>query len=143
MEQYMKVLRTYGRMSAPLKQELEEGAQRLLLQKNDTIRAEGASGDHFYIIEKGLVRAFRNENQGEDTLWFKKENECILQLKGMFDDAVISVTIEALEDCTLWAFSPELVKKLSEKFLEFNHHMMIMGARDWATSYEQMYMERM
>lgn len=142
MEQYMKVLRTYGRMSAPLKQALQEGAQRLLLQTNDVIQAEGSSGDHFYFIEKGLVRAFDYVKQKEDTLWFKKENEFILQVKGLFDNPATSVIIEAVEDCTLWAFPADLVKRLSGEFLEFNYHVMNMVMEDLVSTDKRIKLER-
>ena len=138
MEQYLKVLMSYGKVCPPLKRDLEQHVHYLLLKKGDLLQDRGNLCDRIFFLEKGIVRGFNFEGRKQHTFWFKKENEFVLQLKSILGEADRDTpAIEALEDCHVWIFPASLVARLNEQYPEFIFLQMILIMEDIVSTRER------
>lgn len=126
MNQLLKVLKSINKLSPGLYEQVDKHAQYQSLKKGDLIKTVGQDCDALYFIETGVVRSYMHKQKSQETFWFKKENEFIIQLelvmgKGKTNKAL---EIQMLEDGKLWVLSGNVVSLLVKEFPEFNFHLM-------------------
>lgn len=89
-EKWRKFLRCFRRMEVP--------AKTLLLQ-------EGEISEHAYYIEKGVVRAWYNNDGKDVTFQFFMENTMFSSLESFRKGLPGMVSFETIEPCILWKIS--------------------------------------
>jgi len=76
--------------------------------------------DHFYLINKGLIRAFIREGTKELSTWISHENELVTSIRGMARRQPSLEYIQALEDCELTVAHYDVLQHLYSTFPEMN-----------------------
>ena len=83
--------------------------------------------DEYYLLEKGLVRAFVLDfDNNETTTEFFCENEIVIVPSSLFQRMPSKENLQTLTDCTLWKID-------FEKFQELFHS--IEGIREWGRAW--------
>lgn len=99
-----------------LDEELEEifqAHEKVVFQKGDFILEEGKIANEYYILEKGLVRSFVNDFNGNDvTTHFFVENEIIIEVSSLFQRIPTLENIACITDCECWRFNFETFQEL-------------------------------
>jgi len=123
MEQYMKVLKSYFKMTGDLQDYLRENVKPINFSNGTIIQEPGEPSKHIYFLEKGIVRIYNERS----TLLFRKENDFILYyFSDTPDIAFVPPGVEALEDITAWDFTADIIDNACHRFVEFNAHLRIM-----------------
>ena len=74
------------------------------VKKNKLIHVENSIMQHFYFLEKGLVRMYTTTDKFEEqTFEFCYENTWIVDLKSLHENTLSKINIETLEDCELYS----------------------------------------
>ena len=76
--------------------------ESLAVKKNEHLFREGDIAKYVYFIEKGCLRQYYINNNGEDrTIYFKVEDEWASELVSFLDNAPTELNLQALEDSRL------------------------------------------
>lgn len=102
-EKWRKFLRCFQRMEVP--------AKTLLLQ-------EGKISEHAYYIEKGVVRAWYNNDGKDVTFQFFMENTMFSSLESFRKGLPSMVSFETIEPCVLWKMSKSDADAVLEEVYE-------------------------
>jgi len=102
-EKWRKFLRCFKRMEVP--------AKTLLLQ-------EGEISEHAYYIEKGVVRAWYNNDGKDVTFQFFMENTMFSSLESFRKGLPSMVSFETIEPCILWKISKSDAEAVLEEVYE-------------------------
>lgn len=102
-EKWRKFLRCFQRMEVP--------AKTLLLQ-------EGKISEHAYYIEKGVVRAWYNNDGKDVTFQFFMENTMFSSLESFRKGLPSMVSFETIEPCILWKISKSDADAVLEEVYE-------------------------
>jgi len=130
MEQFIKVLKSYKRMTPGLEGCLLRNVHSMVLRRQDVINTACYPGNQLYFIEKGLFRNYLyNSREERVTCSFRKENDFILTLPvTMYGPYESYRGYEALEDSLVWVFTIDLVKHLMDNYTCFmEQYSAIMG----------------
>lgn len=66
----------------------------------------------FYLIQKGMIRAYTNHSDKEVTFWFGKEGDAIFPMQTLYDNKPGYENIELLEDSVLFELSVDKLQEL-------------------------------
>jgi CRP-like cAMP-binding protein len=92
---------------------LQSIATRITLSKGTLLMRSGYVETKFYLIEKGLVRAYEVRTDGNEVIfWFGMESDVIISMNSYVHQAPGYENIELLEEGVLWEFSVEELRKL-------------------------------
>lgn len=72
------------------------------IDKNVHIIEKGGFNDNFYIIKKGILRAYVPADDGEQTIWFGYPGQAIFDVWCYNNDALSPISIEAVIPCELY-----------------------------------------
>ncbi len=87
--------------------------QKIEVKKNDFLLKEGQIADCYYILEKGLCRAFVLDfDNNEITTEFFVENEIVIVPSSLFQQIPSRENLQAITDSTLWRISDEDFQRL-------------------------------
>ncbi len=104
-------------------QKISDAHEPVEFKKNAFLLKEGEIAHEYYILEKGLVRAFVHDSDNNDiTTEFFCENEIVIIPSSLFQRIPSRENLQAITDCVLW-------KMEYEKFQEFFHQLE--GLREW------------
>lgn len=90
---------------------LEEG-EELSLAKGETLVREGEVNRSLYLIKSGVIRAYRNDEEREATLWFCVTGEVVFSSWGYLKGTPARASIAATCDSTLLRYSKESAERL-------------------------------
>lgn len=77
--------------------------QSVEFNKNEFLLKEGQTADEYFILEKGLVRAFVCDyDKNEITTEFFTENEIVIIPSSLFQRIPSQENLQAVTDCFLW-----------------------------------------
>ncbi len=114
--------------------EIFRAHETVTFQKGDCILKEGKTANEYYILEKGLVRSFVNDfNGNEVTTHFFAENEIIIEVSSLFQRIPSQENMVCITDC-------ECRKMTFEMFQELFHK--IPNLREWGRAWmsQQLFM---
>lgn len=80
--------------------------------KNSHLIEKGAFNDNFYIIKKGILRAYVPANDSEQTLWFGYPGQAVIDVWCYNNGALSPISIEAVTPCELLCISKEELEAL-------------------------------
>ncbi|WP_292008389.1 Crp/Fnr family transcriptional regulator [Chryseobacterium sp.] len=100
-------------------EELEEvfkAHEKVRFHKGDSILDEGKIANEYYILEKGLMRSFVNDfNGNEVTTHFFTENEIVIEVSSIFQRIPSQENIVCISDCEGWKMDFETFEDLFHK----------------------------
>lgn len=104
-------------------QEIVSLHQKVIVQKNDFLLSEGKTANAYYLVEKGLVRFYVNDfNGNEITTQFICENEIVNEVSSLFQRIPSVQNIQAVTDTTVWKI----------EFNDFQHlYHSMESVREW------------
>lgn len=101
--------------------------EKVSFKKGEFLLKEDEIADEYYLLEKGLVRAFVQDfDNNEITTEFFCENEIVIVPSSLFQRMPSKENLQTLTDCTLWKID-------FEKFQELFHS--IEGMREWGRAW--------
>jgi CRP-like cAMP-binding protein len=102
-----------------LPEELEEifqAHEKVTFHKGDFILSEGKISNDYYILEKGLVRSFVNDFNGNDvTINFFTDNEIIIEVSSLFQRIPTQENMVCITDCECWKMNFDTFQELFHK----------------------------
>lgn len=97
--------------------------QKINISKGDFLLHENEVANEYFIVEKGLIRAFVNDlDHNEITTEFFTENEIVIIPSSLFQKIPSKETVQAITDCILWKID-------YDDFQELFHQLE--GLREW------------
>lgn len=82
------------------------------IDKNTHVIEKGDFNDNFYIIKKGILRAYIPGNGGEQTLWFGYPGQAIFDVWCYGNDSPSPISIEAVLPCKLYFIPKSELERL-------------------------------
>ena len=105
--------------------------QPILINKKEILVAEGKSNDKIYYVEKGLLFLYKTLDNGDtQVIQFAKENHWISDLYSFLSGQKSLFSVQALEDCELWALDKKGFDEINSKFpvVETSFRLALQGA---------------
>ena len=97
--------------------------QKINISKGDFLLQENEVANEYFIVEKGLIRAFVNDfDHNEITTEFFTENKIVIIPSSLFQKIPSKETVQAITDCILWKID-------YDDFQELFHQLE--GLREW------------
>jgi CRP-like cAMP-binding protein len=116
MQQLLKHLQTYYRISDSAQQALCERFEQVELNKNDFLLGAGRVCRSLYFLESGCLRGYYHLGEKEVTHWFGFENDFVTSYHSFITQQPAVENIQLIERSVLWAISKETLSAL------FNDH---------------------
>ena len=99
--------------------------ESLEIKKNDHLFREGDIAKYVYFIEKGCLRQYYINNNGEErTIYFKVEDEWASELVSFLDNTPTELNLQALEDSKLqiinqknWIYAVTQIRSFTMGFI--------------------------
>jgi len=90
-----------------------EAHEKITFTKGELVLKEGQVANEYLIIEKGLMRSYVHNYDGNDiTTNFFSENEIVIEVSSLFQRIPTQENIEALMDCICWKIGFEHFQNL-------------------------------
>lgn len=87
------------------------------VDKNSHIIEKGEFNDNFYIIKKGILRAYIPADGGEQTLWFGYPGQAIFDVWCYNNGGLSPISIEAVIPCELYFITKNELETLCSESL--------------------------
>lgn len=87
------------------------------IDKNMHIIENGGFNDNFYIIKRGILRAYVPSDGGEQTLWFGYPGQAIFDVWCYNNGGLSPISIEAVTQCELYYIPKNELEKLCSESL--------------------------
>lgn len=130
----------------PLKQDaidfLKENTFLMKIQRGEFLLKPGEVCNHYYYIQKGILRSFLKYGSKEITIWINPENEVTTAIRSMSRNESSEEYIQAVEECELVAMHYDAMQELYEKFPEMNRVGRMLLEQYYAASEERVYICR-
>ncbi|WP_373517471.1 Crp/Fnr family transcriptional regulator [Pricia sp.] len=95
--------------------------KKTMYKKGDFLLKEGQIANEYLILEKGLIRAFVHDFNGNDiTTNFFSENEIVIEVSSLFQRMPTQENVKALTDCVCWNMDFEVFQELYHAIPIFN-----------------------
>ncbi len=118
-----QILYNHPLISSGNLQEIVSLHQKIILDKNDFLLKEGKTANAYYLVEKGLIRFYVNDfNGNEITTQFICENEIANEVSSLFQRIPSVQNIQAVTDAIVWKID----------FNDFQHlYHSMESVREW------------
>ncbi len=114
------IVDNYHSLSTDCLAELMICSKVITIDKEVQIVKEGQSSKKVFYVAEGSVRAFYLKGDKDVSDWFAFENSFISSINSFFLDVPSPHYIESVEFSTLLEIDRDDVKRLSDKYLEFD-----------------------
>jgi CRP-like cAMP-binding protein len=129
LEALVEHINQYSPLGSRTLKNLSSVLRKVELEKNSCLITEGKICQHVYFLEKGCVRGFYNLDGKEITYWFAFENNFVTSFFSFISRKACFESIQAIEDCTLWAVSHEDLQRLYSQHPDMERMGRIMHER--------------
>lgn len=99
---------------------LDNGTFPVTITRSKFLMKPGNTDDQYYLILKGVMRAFIKEDGKEITTWINEENEIVGSIRSLGRNTPCDEYIQAIEDTELVGISYSLIQYLYDQFPEAN-----------------------
>ncbi|MES1220022.1 MAG: Crp/Fnr family transcriptional regulator [Bacteroidota bacterium] len=99
---------------------IDKGTFPITIEKGRFLIKPGNTTDHYYLILKGVIRAYIKEDGKEITTWINDENEIVGSIRGLALNVPCEEYLQAIETTNLIGIPYKLVEQLYETFPEAN-----------------------
>ena len=120
---YDKLYNLFGRfitMDETERQILEERFEPRDINRKEQLIEYGQVANHYFFINKGLLRLYGYKEGQEKTLFFFKENMIAGSIESFLTQAPSELILEALEDTELLAITGEGLQELYDLSIKFS-----------------------
>ena len=118
--QLFQLLNSIHPIGKGVEQYLLKTVSRCKVSKGEYLLRSGQLCEHFYFVNKGLLRGFIKEEKKDITTWFALENELVTALNCYITRTDTLENIQAIEDCELLVMRYDDLDKLYLKYPSFN-----------------------
>jgi len=130
----------------PLGEEIEKymlaNCSAVKLNRGDFLLKPGDICNHYYFIQKGMLRAFIRFGKKEITTWLNPENELVTSIRSMTQQQPSLEYIQALEDCRLIALPYDALQYLYQTYPAMNVLGRIVLQEYYAQAEERAFISR-
>jgi len=100
---------------------IRDAHTKIIYDKGDFLLKEGQIAQEYLILEKGLIRSFVHDFNGNDiTVDFFSESEIIIEVSSLFQRIPTQENIQALTDCVCWKMDFDTFEQLYHSIASFN-----------------------
>lgn len=130
-EKLILFLQNTGLVTAQKAEEISNHFTGRVICKNDFFLKEGRVCNEYFFLEKGFMRAFVFDTDGNDvTTNFYTGTQVVFEVSSFFNRTISRENIQALTDCEGWLISYEQLNMLFHtlhEFREFGRHILVKG----------------
>ena len=113
--------------SPELEKKFIELGESISVPKGTIILKQGEICRNIYLLEKGVVRYYFHDNEGNDiTYWFTFDGTPFTDVNGLIDKAPSNYYFETLEDCIFFVHKIDDIYKLEQSFPRLALHVNYM-----------------
>jgi len=120
MNPLIEQLQKYGYLSEEVQREIAKRTKYFVKKKHEHLLREGHTISNYFVISKGLVRAYFHNNGKEVNSWFGEENEIFCSILPLYKNKASIENLQFLEDTELYVLSAEDLTDLYRIFPELN-----------------------
>ena len=113
-------LKKYGPMSPEAEKDIEQKINRIVKKKNDHFLKQGQLLTSYFVVHKGVFRAYIYRNDKEVNVWFGQENQIFGAIMPMYASKPSPENIQFLEDSEVYAIAFNDLEKLYKLHPELN-----------------------
>lgn len=123
MHESLKYIYSHFLLSDENVDEIINVHSEIYVAKGEFLLEEGGVAEEYFILEKGLVRAYGIDTDGEEiTTEFFTENEIVIIPTSLFQKIPSQENLQTITDCTLWRIDYDDFQGLFHK---------LEGLREW------------
>ncbi|XDZ55553.1 Crp/Fnr family transcriptional regulator [Flavobacterium tructae] len=110
----------YGTLSSIAETAIEQKTKIIVKKKNDHFLKQGQLLTSYFVVKKGVFRAYINRNEKEINVWFGEENQIFGAIMPMYANKPSPEYIQFLEDSEVYAIAVDDLEILYEQYPELN-----------------------
>lgn len=110
----------YGTLSSGAEIAIEQKTKIFIKKKNDHFLKQGQLLTSYFVVKKGVFRAYINRNEKEINVWFGEENQIFGAIMPMYANKPSPEYIQFLEDSEVYAIAVDDLEILYEEYPELN-----------------------
>lgn len=116
IQQFVK----YGNLSDKAAKEINSKTNFFLKKKNEYFLKDGQILSSYFVITKGLIRAYFCKNEKEVNTWFGEENQIFGSILPVYANKPSFENIQFLEDSEIYSISSNDLNDLYRTYPELN-----------------------
>ena len=120
MNPLVEQFRKYGHLQEAIEQDIEDRTNYFLKRKGEHFLKEGQHISSYFVLKKGLIRAYFFKNGKELNSWFGEENQIFGSILPVYTQKPSFENIQFLEDTEIYAISADSLNELYRKYPELN-----------------------
>lgn len=120
MNPLIQQLKKYGSVSSITEKAIEQKTKIYLKKKSDHFLREGQLLTSYFVLSKGVFRAYIHRNDKEINVWFGEENQIFGAIMPMYANRPSPENIQFLEDAEVYAISFDDLENLYKLHPELN-----------------------
>ena len=124
-------LRSSNLVSLSVAKEIADQFQHKAIAKNEFLLTEGKVCDEYFFLEKGYMRVFAHDTDGNDvTTGFGSQGQIVFEISSFFNRTRSKENIQALTDCEGWYITYQQLNNLFHtlpEFREFGRSILVRG----------------
>lgn len=116
IEQFKK----YGNLSLPCEEEINQRCKFFQRRKGEHFLKGGQYVSSYFVIHKGLIRAYFYRDEKQITAWFGEENQVFASIIPAYTGKPSFEYLELLEDAEIYALATNDLDELYLRYPELN-----------------------
>lgn len=120
MNPLIEQLKKYGSLSAIAEKAVEQKTKKIIKKKNEHFLKEGQIITSYFVVEKGVFRAYIHRKDREINVWFGEENQIFGAIMPMYTNRPSPENIQFLEDAEVYAIAVDDLESLYIQYPELN-----------------------
>lgn len=116
----IKQLKKYGTLSPEAEKEIVLKTKKILKKKNDHFLKQGQLLTSYFVVHKGVFRAYIYRKEKEINVWFGQENQIFGAIMPLYANRPSPENIQLLEDAEIYAISVNDLEDLYKLYPELN-----------------------
>lgn len=120
MNPLIQQLKKYGPISSVVEKAIEEKTKLFLKKKGDHFLKEGQLITSYFVVSKGVFRAYIHRKDKEINVWFGQENQIFGAIMPMYANRPSPENIQFLEDAEVYGISVDDLENLYKLYPELN-----------------------
>ncbi len=113
-------LKKYGPISSEAEGDIEQHTKRILKKKGDHFLKQGQLLSSYFVVFKGVFRAYIYKKEKEINVWFGQENQIFGAIMPMYANKPSPENIQFLEDAEVYAIAVTDLENLYKLHPELN-----------------------
>lgn len=120
MNPIIQQLKKYGWLSEEAEKEIDRKTKYFSRKKGEYFLKKGQNISSYFVIDKGLIRAYFINDDKEINTWFGEENQIFCSILPVYTNTLSFENIQFLEDSQVYAISAEDLNEWYNTYPEMN-----------------------